>query len=102
MVDEKIINDVKDFISQLRDEIDIKYVYLFGSYAKEKNIDSSDIDIAIVSDNFEGFIFADNEKILKRTKNVNRMIEPHPFRVKDFTQENPFVKEIISTGIQIF
>lgn len=102
MVNEKIIKDIQDFIRQLMADINIKYVYLFGSYVKGKNIDSSDIDVAIVSDSFEGFVLADTEKILSKTKNINRMIEPHPFRPEDFTQDNPLVREILATGIRIY
>ncbi len=102
MVDRKIINDVKYFVEQLKKEINIQSVYLFGSYARGKNKDYSDIDVAIVSNSFEGFMLADNDKILEITKNINRMIEPHPFRAEDFTEDNPFVKEIISTGVKIY
>ena len=102
MVNETIINDVKVFIDQLKSEINIQSVYLFGSYANATNKDYSDIDVAIISDSFKGFLFYDNEKILGITKNINRMIEPHPFRTEDFTEENPFVKEIISTGVKIY
>ena len=102
MVDEKIINDIKIFINQLKDEINIQSVYLFGSYAKANQKEYSDIDVAIVSDSFGGFLFSDTEKILSKTKNINRMIEPHPFRTEDFTEDNPLVKDIVSTGLRIF
>ncbi|HEX9973407.1 MAG TPA: nucleotidyltransferase domain-containing protein [bacterium] len=102
MANEKIINEVKDFIAQVKNEISIKSVYLFGSYVKGTNKDYSDIDVAIVSDSFKGFALADIETILSSTKNINRMIEPHPFRTEDFTEDNPFVEEIISTGIKIY
>ncbi len=102
MVNEKVINDIRYFIEQLENEINVKSVYLFGSYAKETNEACSDIDVAIVSDSFEGFTLLDEERILSRTKNINRMIEPHPFRSEDFTEDNPFVKEILSTGFRIY
>lgn len=102
MVDEKIINAIKDFIAQLKNEININSVYLFGSYVKGTNKEYSDIDVAIVSDSFRGSALIDIERILTLTKNINRMIEPHPFRTEDFTKDNPFVEEIISTGIKLF
>jgi predicted nucleotidyltransferase len=102
MANEKIINEIKDFIAQLKNEISIKSVYLFGSYVNGTNKDFSDIDVAIVSDSFKGFALVDIERILSSTKNINRMIEPHPFRTEDFTEDNPFVEEIISTGIKLF
>lgn len=102
MVNEKIINDVKTFIEQIKKEINIQSVYLFGSYAKDTSKAFSDIDVAIISDSFDGFLFSDTEKILSKTKNINRMIEPHPFRKEDFTEENPLVAEIIRSGIKIY
>jgi uncharacterized protein len=102
MVNEKIINDIKIFIEQIKDTININSVYLFGSYAKAENEHYSDIDVAIISDSFDGFIISDTEKILEKTKNINRMIEPHPFRIEDFTKDNPFVNEIVATGIKIY
>ncbi|MDZ7399050.1 MAG: nucleotidyltransferase domain-containing protein [candidate division KSB1 bacterium] len=101
MADEKIINAIQDFIAQLKNEISIKSVYLFGSYVKGTNKEYSDIDVAIVSDSFKGSTLVDIERILSLTKNINRMIEPHPFRSEDFTEDDPFVKEIITTGIKV-
>jgi len=102
MLDQKIINDVRFFIEQIKYEINIHSVYVFGSHARSANTEQSDIDVAIVSDSFEGFVFSDNEKILSKTKNINRMIESHPFRTEDFTEENPFVESIIKTGVKIY
>ena len=101
MVDDKIIKDIKIFVNQISSEFVIDSVYLFGSYAEGKFTEFSDIDIAIVSNSFIGFALADNEKILASTKNINRMIEPHPFRTEEFTVDNPSVKEIVATGIRI-
>lgn len=102
MVDEKIIEDVQSFIRQLKNEINIQAVYLFGSCVTSLNNEWSDIDVAIVSDSFEGFPPADNERILKKTKKINRMIEPHPFRISDFVDDNPFVHEIRTKGLKIY
>ena len=101
MVNEEIINDVKKFIAQLKKAMNIESAYLFGSYVKGTDREYSDIDVAIVSDSFEGFVLADIEKIINSTDNINRMIEPHPFRSEDFTEDNPFVNEIIKTGVKI-
>ena len=34
-------------------------------------------------------------------ENVDVRIEPHPIKVKDFEDGNPFVQEIIETGIKV-
>lgn len=75
--------------------------YIFGSYAKGRQTEWSDIDLALVSDRFEGNFFYDRCKLSPYVIKINTDIETHPFRPEDFTKENPFVEEIIETGIQI-
>ena len=35
------------------------------------------------------------------TQNIDLRIEPHAIKVKDFEERNPFVQEIIDTGIKV-
>lgn len=95
------MKDIKAFIAQLKRKISVKSVYLFGSYVRGANKDFSDIDLAIISDDFKGCKLIDIENITNITQNINRMIEPHPFRSEDFTEDDPLVKEIITTGIKV-
>jgi predicted nucleotidyltransferase len=50
---------LKKFISHVSEEFPLKAVYLFGSYAEGNAREYSDIDLAVVSDNFEGSRFFD-------------------------------------------
>ena len=61
----------------------------------------SDIDIALVSDIFEGSRIKDRSMIRKITLSVSCDIEVLPFSTEKFTQDDPFVKEIIEHGIKI-
>ena len=61
----------------------------------------SDIDIAVVSDSFTGDPVDDLTTLLLLKSNVDNRIEPHPFLPNDFTTDNPFVREIVETGIRI-
>ena len=61
----------------------------------------SDIDLALVSCNFCGIRFDDNETIINVTPNNFYNIETHPYRPEDFTIDDPFVEEILRTGIRI-
>ncbi|MCK5100314.1 MAG: nucleotidyltransferase domain-containing protein, partial [Desulfobacteraceae bacterium] len=58
-------------------------------------------DLALVSDKFEGIRFNDRNLIRKYKFNVNADIEPMPFTQADFTKDDPFVKEILETGLRI-
>ena len=61
----------------------------------------SDIDIALVSDVFEGIRIKDRSKIRKITLAISTYLSPLPFRPEEFTPEYPFVREIIEHGIII-
>ncbi len=92
---------IRKFISLVSDEFPIKYAYLFGSYANGNAREYSDVDLAIVSDKFEGSRFFDKKKLNKYILQTSTDLEIHPFRTDDFTEDNPFVKEIIQTGLKI-
>ena len=78
--------------------IHIETAILFGSYSKGLQNKWSDIDLALVSNDFEGSRFNDNMKLMKTVLKVNSDIETHPFRPEDFSIENPFVAEILRYG----
>lgn len=102
-IPDNIINSIKKFVEETEKiGINLQQVVLFGSYAKGENTEWSDIDLAVVSENFEGIRFYDNIKLSKPVIRTNIDIETHPFRPEDFTTENPYVKEILSYGIKIF
>ncbi len=54
VLDKAIINELKKIGDGLKEKIDIKKIILFGSYAKGKAKKDSDIDIIIVSREFQG------------------------------------------------
>ena len=102
----KIPNNIRAIVEKYfsllkKNNIDVEDAYLFGSYAKGNNNEWSDIDIAIVSESFEGIRLRDKDKIRKITLSVSSSLEILPFNLKDFSLENPFAKEIIETGIKL-
>ncbi|KFO67646.1 nucleotidyltransferase [Smithella sp. SCADC] len=100
--DRKIEKTVKSYLEQLeRIGIHVQQAFLFGSYASGKHDEWSDIDLAIVSNDFAGNRFEDRNKIRKITLQVNSDISPMPYRPEDFNDSDYFVKEILETGIRI-
>jgi predicted nucleotidyltransferase len=96
------VNIINKYLLSLKEHnIPIKQAVLFGSYARGNYNDWSDIDIALVSDIFEGSRIKDKSKIRKITLSVSCDIEVLPYCPKDFTKEDPFVKEILDSGIKI-
>jgi uncharacterized protein len=91
----------KRYANALQNEIGITTLYLYGSYANGTNHKDSDIDIAVISDQFSGDVVDDMLKLMRLRRNIDFRIEPHPFLPEDFTPANPIANEIIQTGIRI-
>lgn len=101
-VPDKIIKIINQFVKNAKDnDISIEQAVLFGSYAKGTQTEWSDIDLAVVSKDFEGVRFRDNMKLSKPRTKTSFDLETHPFRPEDFTPDNLFVKEILSYGIRV-
>lgn len=92
----EIKNKLLKYIKELEaNNIPITQAVLYGSYAKGTFNEWSDIDIALVSNAFEGKRFWDKQKIRKIKAKVDYSISPLPFRPEDFDESDLFVKEIL-------
>lgn len=92
---------IQSLIQLAAKELRLEAVYLFGSTAKGHAHEWSDIDLAIISPDFTGDSFEDTKKLFPYILQVDTAIEVHTFRPVDFSTNDPFVKEIISSGIRI-
>jgi len=100
MVDQTIIETARKYISQIPDDLGLKKVYLFGSYAHGLEREESDIDLALVLENMTNF-FSTQMLLMRLRRKVDLRIEPHPIEEKDFNSMNPFAYEIQKNGIEI-
>lgn len=98
----EILKLSKDYIELLNlNGIEIKQAYLFGSYVTGNFHEDSDIDLAVLSDKFEGNFFHDKRKIRGLYRSIDLRLSPHPYSLFDI-ENNPFVKnEIIRNGYRI-
>lgn len=99
-IDVDVLNNVEKYVRKISKYYNIQEVYLFGSYAKGTNNEDSDIDVAIII-NSDSNIFDLMVELMMLTQNIDLRIEPHPIKVKDFENGNPFVQEVIDTGIKV-
>lgn len=97
-----IYQEVAQYISLLRARnISVLNAYLFGSYAKGKADEWSDIDLAIVTDRFIGDSFDFRFMLTKLARSIDPDIEPHPYLASEFNQTNPMAAEILKSGEKI-
>ncbi|MGB5158543.1 nucleotidyltransferase domain-containing protein [Desulfobacterium sp. N47] len=101
-IPDRVRKIIEKYIQALRENnIPIKEAILFGSYATGRYTEWSDIDIALVSNIFEGNRFNDRNKIRKINLSVSSDLEILPYRPQDFNSGDPFVKEILESGLKI-
>ena len=74
--------------------------WLFGSYAKGLQREYSDIDLALVSEDFTLNFIDNNHKTTLINFNFPD-IEVHHFNTQEFKNDDPIINEIKKTGIQI-
>ena len=92
---------VKEFAALVNKELNVSDIYIYGSYAKGTYIEDSDIDVVVVGDNFIGDPVEDMLKLMRIRRKVDNRIEPHPFKSSEFVLSNPYVREILETGIRV-
>jgi uncharacterized protein len=100
MVNQRVIDTVKQYIMIIPKDLGVKKVYLFGSFAKGIEKEESDIDIALVLENMPDF-FSAQKQLMRLRRKIDLRIEPHPIKEQDFNSLNPFAYEIEKTGIEI-
>ncbi|MEI6614895.1 MAG: nucleotidyltransferase domain-containing protein [Chrysiogenales bacterium] len=103
MVKEKseVLKTIRKLLKLLKKNgICISESYLFGSYARNEAKEGSDIDLALISDDFCGIRFIDIKKIALFIQDIDDRIEAHTFSNKD-KDESLFLSEIISKGIRV-
>ncbi len=102
--------EVKEIAFNFREQliqngIAIDMIILFGSYAKGKPHQDSDIDLAIISNSFKDNPYEEGIKINKIAARVNSKIQAVPFSVNKYMSKeepSPILHEIKKTGTLLF
>ena len=84
-----------------KDHLPITKVILFGSYAKGRQREDSDVDLRIIFPRFKNAFEAMQYLWAKRIKDSGITIEQIGFSPKDFRDNSPLMREIKETGVEI-
>ena len=99
---------VNDFIISLeKNNLQVRRVVLFGSYARGNPRDYSDIDLAVIADKFTDNRWKNQTKIARATESdqdYSYIIEPIGYSTKEYEQaeRGSFLDEIKRTGKTIY
>ncbi len=99
---ESAINTAKSFIGDCKTKgLIFSKVLIFGSVAKDTLHEWSDIDLLLVSDQFNDNVF-DNLKLYSKINIKYPLIETHPYPTTYFNDGDGFITEIIKDSIEIY
>jgi len=99
---EAVMLDAKNYADKVRHSLPVEKIYLFGSYAKGTATELSDVDIAVFFTDFQEKTRFDFElSLLKLCRGHHSYFEPLAFESADLYDDNPFVNEILRTGLEI-
>lgn len=91
----------KDFANEIMKKgVHLRKVILFGSYAQNRQTEFSDIDVALVADEFEGVGFLDIPLFIDALRK-HYIIQPKTFSVETYNNKDAFIQEIEKTGLSI-
>jgi len=99
------IKDIIDrYISKLNQlGVEVSQVILYGSYAKGRPKEYSDIDIAVVSPSFQKLDIFERQLLLSKAHHkFGEPIEPIGLTPKQIRDKSGFAKEILETGVVVY
>lgn len=95
-----IAEKVRRFLAELsRNGIRVEAAYLFGSYARGRENRWSDIDVAVISPDISADRYEERVRLMKIASSIDCRIEPAPFNIDAFADEDPLAWEVKRNGI---
>lgn len=96
----RIIECVRAFAERARQDLDVRQVILFGSYAKGTATDESDIDVAVVTDTPPEDWLEASANLFRLRRDIDLAIEP--VLIDSSSDRSGFLEEIRKTGELIY
>jgi uncharacterized protein len=98
-------SSIRRFVELLEKGLRIEAIVLYGSYARGNAYEDSDIDVAVISPDFEGLpINRRQEQIVRLTLHRDRRIAPIGYPSSEYHNSGPhsFLREIVRTGRVVY
>ena len=97
------IKTVRNYAKEINKQgVNLRKVILYGSFAKGTQHEWSDIDVALVADDFTGVGILDTPRFSRiNLQTPYSRIEPRTYPTDYFQESDPFIEEIKNTGIEI-
>jgi predicted nucleotidyltransferase len=99
-LDKAIDKILKEFIDKSKDVITSDEIYLYGSYAKGTERPDSDIDVAVILNDFTGDYLEKSAQLYSIVSKIDYRIEPL-LLIKTYDKPG-FIDHIKSYGIRLY
>ncbi len=101
---DEVIDEIEKFVKRIKEIIHVEKVIIFGSRARGDNLVDSDVDLIIVSRNFEGVPFYERmDKLILLWESPLDLealcYTPEEFEMKQ--KEISIVKQAVAEGVEI-
>lgn len=94
-----VINIAMAYKELLKGHFEFEKMYIFGSYANGNNTEDSDIDIALIVNNYEFDFLTTIPKLWNLRSKIDYRIEP--IVIDRSNDKAGFYEEILNNGIEI-
>lgn len=104
MVEKAVIEIIREFVNVLRKEgVHVHRVILYGSYVKGKPRRESDIDVAIISNDFGKDTTEEGMYLFRIAGGIDPRLEPIPISIESYENDTwvPLIYEIREKGLEI-
>jgi len=101
---QEINNIISRYIDELKKlGVEVSQVILYGSYAKGRPKEYSDIDLAVISPNFQKLDIFERQLLLSKAHHkFGEPIEPIGLTPKQVKDKKGFIREIVETGVIVY
>ncbi len=99
---EAVREEARRYADEVRSQLPVDRAYLFGSYAKGTADELSDVDVCFFLRDYGGKERVDmGVRLLRIARDYKAYFEPLVFESAEIERNNPFVNEILRTGLEI-
>lgn len=91
------VQQIKDICTDIFADIDVEYCYLFGSYAKGKATETSDVDL-LISASISGMLFFDLVERLR--EGLKKKVDV--LNCEQLNNNPELINEILRDGIKVY
>ncbi|KAF0217719.1 MAG: hypothetical protein FD174_3190 [Geobacteraceae bacterium] len=101
---DQVNRELVEFTRLIDSEYRVYALVLFGSYARGRATEYSDIDVAVFSDDFGENLLEEMKRLFSLRRKIDTDIEPLVFRKEDFLDpsHSDFIYDVVTRGKVIY